>query len=123
MPVFIIAGVSRFVKRTDLERITEIPVINSFVIGSSDFAMSMCRPNEKRLTADDPEVKEKFDEIGRILSKDPIPFGVSSIYSESFMNEWLDRGAKWFCMNFDIHYLVNGGRELRQNAERVLPER
>ncbi len=51
VPVFIIAGVSGFVKRMDLERITEIPVINSFVIGSSDFAMSMCRPNEKRLTA------------------------------------------------------------------------
>jgi len=123
VPVFIIAGVNRFVKRMDLEWIMEIPGINSFVIGLSNFAMSMCRPNEKRLAADNPEVKEKFDEIGRILSKGLIPFGVSSIYSESFMNEWLDRGAKWFCMNFDIHYLANGGRELRQNAERVLSER
>lgn len=104
----------------DLDRITEMPGIQGFIVGPNDFAMSMSKDG-RACTGKDLEVQEQFDKIGRILSKHPDKiFGVSGLYSDVFIDSWIRRGANLLCMNFDFHYIVKGGKEVLSGAQQAL---
>ena len=114
------ANEDRYVVK-DLEAIAALPGISGFVIGPNDYAMSM-NTQEKRYTAASPEARAEFDKIGEILRKTGKPFGVSGVYSEQFVQDWLKRGANWLCMNFDFNYVVNGGKAVLKGTHQTLEE-
>ena len=105
----------------DLEEIAALPGITGFVVGPNDFAVSM-NTSERRCTPNDPDVNAYYDEIGRILSATGKPFGVSGIYSEQFVTDWIRRGVNFLSMNFDFHYLTMGGKQVHSCSKMVLEQ-
>lgn len=105
----------------DLERIAALPGVTGFVVGPKDFAMSMVKDG-RACTPSDPEVQEQFDRVGDILSRYNKPFGVSGLYSEAFVRDWTRRGVNFLCMNFDFHYIVQGGKAVLAGARKDLAD-
>lgn len=103
----------------DLEEIAKLPGITGFVVGPNDFTMSM-NNYKKTYILNDPEVLEKFNEIGKILSKTGKPFGVSGNYSENFVKDWIARGVNFICMSFDFHYIIKGSKEVLEGTKNIL---
>lgn len=103
----------------DLPEIAKLPGISGFVVGPNDFSMSMNTP-ERSFTANDPEVQEQFDIIGGILKDSGKLFGVSGVYSEKFVTDWVRRGVNFLSMNFDFHYITTGGKSILKNSHEVL---
>lgn len=103
----------------DLDAIAQLPGVSGFVVGPKDFSMSMTK-NGRSCTPNDPEVKEQFDKVGEILSKYNKPFGVSGVYSDAFVTDWVNRGVNFLAMNFDFHYIVNGGKAVLKGAQERL---
>ncbi len=105
----------------DLDTIARMPGVTGFVVGPKDFSMSMTK-NGRPCTPNDPEVKEQFDKVGEILSGHAKPFGVSGVYSDAFVNDWVKRGVNFLCMNFDFHYITHGGKAVLNGAHKSLAE-
>ena len=104
----------------DLEDIALLPGIAGFIVGPNDFAMSMQKQN-RALTACDQEVRKQFDIIGETLARHPDKvFGVSGLYSEAFVESWVRRGANLLSMNFDFHYIIDGGRTVLNDTRSTL---
>ena len=105
----------------DLDAIAQLPGVSGFVVGPKDFGMSMTK-NGKACAPTDPEVQEQFDIVGATLSKYNKPFGVSGVFSDKFVKDWVKRGVNFFCQNFDFHYVVNGGKAVINGTHKVLEE-
>lgn len=104
----------------DLEQIAQLPGVAGFIVGPNDFAMSMAQDG-RACTGTDPQVQRQFDRIGQILSRYPHKvFGVSGVYSPAFVEAWTRRGANLMSMNFDFHYIVQGGKAVHDGAREVL---
>ncbi len=103
----------------DLPEIVKLPGISGFVVGPNDFCMSMNTP-ERTYTVNDSEVREQFDMIGDILSKTGKLFGVSGMYSEKFVTDWVNRGVNYIAMNFDFHYITMGGKQVMNGTHDIL---
>ena len=105
----------------DLKTIAAMPGVSGFVVGPKDFSMSMVKDGQP-CTPADPEVKEQFDKIGEALAGCGKPFGVSGMFSEGFVTDWTRRGVNFFCLNFDFHYITQGGKAVLSGAHKVLTE-
>lgn len=122
--VWTVAQIEHIAALSQLEAIAAVQGIDAFVIGPSDFSMSL-RTHGHTVRPGDPEAQRYFDRVAQILRESGKPFGVSGICSEAFVRQWLDRGVSFLSVNFDFHYIVNGARdalslvrqaEARQNA-------
>lgn len=103
----------------DLPEIAKLPGISGFVVGPNDFCMSMNTP-DRTYSVSDPEVQEQFDKIGAALSGSGKLFGVSGVYSEKFVSDWVARGVNYMAMNFDFHYIVNGAKNVIGGTRSIL---
>lgn len=106
----------------ELDAIMRLPGVSGCVVGPNDFAMSMPLKNGRNCTSADPEAKAQYDRIGEIASKHGKPFGVSAAYSEAFVKDWVRRGVNFMFMNFDFHFVTNGGKAVIQATHKVLDE-
>jgi len=93
----------------ELEEIVKVDGISGFIIGPNDFSISMNTESVWH-TPQDEEVKEKLEEAARIIKASGKLFGVSGVYSESFVKYWLNLGVNIIFVNFDFHYIVQGGK-------------
>ena len=105
----------------DLDAIMQLPGVSGIVVGPQDFAMSMGYSG-RSFTPADPEAVAQYDKIGEIASKYNKPFGVSGAYSEQFVKDWVARGVNFMFMNFEFHLVVNGGKAIISNTQKVLGE-
>ncbi len=94
-----------------MPEIAKLPGISGFVVGPNDFCMSMNTP-ERTYSVSNLEVQEQFDKIGAALSGSSKLFGVSGVYSERFVSDWVARGGNYMAMNFDFHYISNGAKNV-----------
>ena len=104
----------------ELDAILRLPGVSGCVVGPADFAMSLPKKNGRYCTPADPESKEQYDRIGAIASKSGKPFGISGAYSEEFVKDWVRRGVNFMFMNFDFHFVVNGGKAVIRDTHRIL---
>lgn len=90
----------------NLSEIIKVEGVDTIVVGTNDMAGSIGLLGQTR----HPEVLKLLDKIEDVCNKANFPFGASLWYNEVMVKEWIDRGAKWICLDTDISYLVNGGR-------------
>ena len=107
--VWTVAQIEHIDALDQLAEIAAVPGISAFVVGPNDFSMSLRTPSHAVRPAD-PEAQENFDRIGKILRDSNKPFGVSGTCSKDFVQQWLARGASFFSVNFDFHYVVNSAK-------------
>ena len=103
----------------EIEEMVLIPGISGFIIGPNDFSMSM-RTEERVYTPQDPEVKARLEKVSETIRKAGKPLGVSGTYSEEFVRYWVRQGASFISMNFDFHYIVNGGKQVFTQSKEIL---
>lgn len=87
-----------------IDKILEVPGIDSILVGPYDFSMSMGKPG----AFDDPEVVAALDEAcAKIVAKGVL----LGTYAESGFDAWRRRGVKYFAICNDTTALLRGYRE------------
>lgn len=90
----------------NLSEMIKVEGVDTIVVGTNDMAGSIGLLGQTR----HPEVLKLLDKIADVCNKANFPFGASLWYNEVMVKEWIDRGAKWICLDTDICYLVNGAK-------------
>ena len=86
-----------------LDRILEVPGIDSILIGPYDFSMSMGKPGR----FDDPEVKTAIDEAcAKVVAKGVL----LGTYCESDFEVWRKRGVRYMSVKNDTNAMLDGFR-------------
>ena len=93
-----------------LDRILEVPGIDSILIGPYDFSMSMGKPG----MFDDSEVSRAFDEACAKIVAKGVPLGV---YCESGFAKWRARGVSYMSVKNDTNAMLDGFRAAIAKAE------
>lgn len=93
-----------------LDRILEVPGIDSILIGPYDFSMSMGKPGK----FDDPEVNRAFDDACAKIAARGIPLGV---YCECDFAKWRTRGVSYMSVKNDTNAMLDGFRAAMAKAE------
>ena len=87
-----------------IDKILEVPGIDSILVGPYDFSMSMGKPG----AFDDHEVVAALDEAcAKIVAKGVL----LGTYAESGFDAWRRRGVKYFAICNDTTALLHGYRE------------
>lgn len=102
----------------NLEDILAVEGIDTVVIGSSDLSGSMGLLTQLR----HPDVIEVCDQIAATCRKADIPFGVSLLWSEENVRDWIKRGVAWIGVDNDVRYLSSGARTAYEATRRLLAE-
>ena len=84
-----------------LDKILEVPGIDSIIVGPYDFSMSMKKPGQW----DDPEVSATFDECCRKIREKGILLGC---YTESGFDVWKRRGVQYMAIRNDTSAMFEG---------------
>ena len=84
-----------------LDKILEVPGIDSIIVGPYDFSMSMKKPGQW----DDPEVSATFDECCRKIREKGILLGC---YTESNFGVWKRRGVQYMAIRNDTSAMFEG---------------
>ena len=84
-----------------LDRILEVPGIDSIIIGPYDFTLSMGKPGQ----FDDPEVSATFDECCRKIREKGMLLGC---YTESGFDLWKRRGVQYMAVRNDTSAMFEG---------------
>ena len=86
-----------------LDRILEVPGIDSIMVGPYDFSMSMGKPGQ----FDDPEVSSLLDECCRKVREKGLLLGC---YAESGFDAWKRRGVQYMAVRNDTGAMFEGCR-------------
>ena len=86
-----------------LDKILDVPGIDSIIIGPYDFTMSMGKPGR----FDDPEVSAMFDECCRKVRERGILLGC---YTEGSFDVWKRRGVQYMAIRNDTSAMFEGCR-------------
>lgn len=100
----------------NLDKILEVPGIDSIVVGPNDLSASLGVLGQYR----HPAVMEQMDKIAEICNKHKIPFGVALGYDEDNINDWIRRGASWFAVGADMGYLDIGACQTLEQTRALL---
>ena len=87
-----------------LDKILEVPGIDSIIVGPYDFSLSMKKPGQW----DDPEVSGMFDECCRKIREKGILLGC---YTESAFDVWKRRGVQYMAIRNDTSAMFDGCRQ------------
>ncbi len=93
-----------------LDRILEVPGIDSIIVGPYDLTLSMGRPGQ----FDDPEVAATFDECCRKIREKGIMLGC---YTESRFDVWKRRGVQFMAIKNDTSAMFMGYKEMIRRAK------
>ena len=102
----------------NLEEILAVEGIDTVVIGSSDLSGSMGLLTQLR----HPDVIEVCDRIAAACRAVDIPFGVSLLWSEENVRDWIKRGVAWIGVDNDVSYLSSGAKSAYEATRRVAAE-
>jgi 2-keto-3-deoxy-L-rhamnonate aldolase RhmA len=86
-----------------LDRILEVPGIDSILVGAYDFSASMGKPGR----FDDPDVCAAIDEVCAKVAGKGILLGT---YCESDFDVWLRRGVRYMGIKNDTGAMIDGWR-------------
>lgn len=86
----------------ELDRILDVPGIDSICIGPADFSGSM----GKLCQFDDPEVARGLDEIAAKVKKRGLLLGTADAYTP----RWKERGVDWIACTGDLGMIVGNGK-------------
>ncbi|MBQ3290731.1 MAG: hypothetical protein IJH50_15115 [Kiritimatiellae bacterium] len=84
-----------------LDKILEVPGIDSIIVGPYDFTLSMGKPGQW----DDPEVSAAFDECCRKVREKGILLGC---YTEANFDLWKRRGVQYMAIRNDTSAMFEG---------------
>ena len=90
----------------DLDRILQVPGIDSLMIGPYDLATSMGKPGQFR----DPEVSAAYDEVARKCRAAGLLLGA---YAEGDFDRWKARGVQYLAAANDTGILFQGLRQMK----------
>ena len=91
----------------NLDAILKVPGIDLLVVGPCDLSGSLGVLGQ----TNHPKVKEVMDEIAGKAKAAGVPFGVSLIYNEEAVTDWIRRGVSVIFCDNEGSYLVNGCRK------------
>lgn len=90
----------------NLDAILSVPGIDAVIAGPCDLSGSMGLLGQMN----HPEVKKAMDTIAAKAKEKGIPFGVSMIWDEEAMGDWVRRGASLLFCDNEGSYIMNGCR-------------
>jgi len=90
----------------NLAEMIKIEGVDSVVVGPNDLSGSIGLLGQTR----HPEVLKLLDKIAETCNTAGFPFGASIGWNDENIRDWIKRKVKWLCVDSDISYLVNGGR-------------
>jgi len=90
----------------NLSEMIKIEGVDSVVVGPNDLSGSIGLLGQTR----HPEVLKLLDKIAETCNTAGFPFGASIGWNDENIRDWIKRKVKWLCVDSDISYLVNGGR-------------
>jgi 2-dehydro-3-deoxyglucarate aldolase/4-hydroxy-2-oxoheptanedioate aldolase len=102
----------------NLEEILAVEGIDTVVIGSSDLSGSMGLLTQLR----HPDVIDVCDQIASACRAVDKPFGVSLLYSEENVRDWIKRGVAWIGVDNDVSYLSSGAKTTYEATRRLAGE-
>jgi len=91
----------------NLEEIIAVEGVDTIVIGAYDLSGSIGLLSQIR----HPKVLELCDRAADTCRKAHFPFGVSLLWSEENVRDWIHRGVSWIGVDNDISYLISGATE------------
>jgi len=103
---------------SNLEEILAVEGIDTVVIGSSDLSGSMGLLAQLR----HPDVIDVCDRIASACRAADIPFGVSLLWSEENVRDWIKRGVAWIGVDNDVRYLSSGAKTAYEATLRLSAE-
>ena len=100
----------------NLKEIIKIEGVDSVVVGPNDLSGSIGLLGLTR----NPEVLKQLDRIANICNEVGFPFGASIGWDEEDVSDWIRRGVSWICIDTDISYLINGGKNTLEKTKNLI---
>lgn len=116
--VWVVPQIEHIEAVRNLDEILKVPGIDLLVVGPCDLSGSMGLLGQ----INHPNVKAAMDEIAAKAKAAGIPIGVSMVWDEELVTDWIRRGANFIFCDNEGGYIINGCRKtltrLRQAAGR-----
>ena len=90
----------------NLEEIIAVEGVDTVLVGANDLSGSIGLLSQIR----HPRVMALCDRAADICREARFPFGVSLLWSEENVRDWIKRGVAWIGVDNDISYLVSGAK-------------
>ena len=90
-----------------MEEIIAVEGVDTIVVGANDLSGSLGLLTQVR----HPKVMELCDRVANICRKANFPFGVSLLWTEENVRDWINRGVAWIGVDNDISYLISGAKK------------
>ena len=100
----------------NLAKIIKIPGVDSIAVGPNDLSGSIGLLGQTR----HQEVLKLLDRIAETCNKVGFPFGASIGWNEENVSDWIKRDVKWICIDADVSYIVNGGKNTLNNVKNTI---
>ncbi len=102
----------------NLKEIMAVEDVDTILIGANDLSGSIGLLSQIR----HPRVMELCDRAADICKEANFPFGVSLLWSEENVRDWIKRGIAWIGVDNDISYLVSGAKAAYNMTKRLSGE-
>jgi 2-dehydro-3-deoxyglucarate aldolase/4-hydroxy-2-oxoheptanedioate aldolase len=102
----------------NLEEIIAVEGIDTILVGANDLSGSIGLLSQIR----HPRVMELCDRAADICREANFPFGVSLLWTEENVRDWIKRGIAWIGVDNDISYLVSGAKATYNLTKRLSGE-
>lgn len=100
----------------NLSEMIKIEGLDSIVVGTNDLSGSIGLLGQTR----HPEVMRLLDRIAEICIGAGFLFGASIGWHDENVKDWINRSVNWICVDSDISYLINGGRNTYNKIKEMI---
>ena len=101
-----------------LDEIVKLPGVDGIVLGPMDLSASIGKLGQLR----DPEMLELYDRIAAVAKGAGIPYGTSYDYDETFVNDWVKRGAQFMAIRSDVGFIRADGARTLATTKKMIDE-
>jgi len=102
----------------NLDKIIKVEGIGSLAIGANDLSASIGLLGQPK----HPEVVKLLDKITNTCKEADFPLGIGVGSSEEDIKYWIKRGVNWISLGTDILFLLDGGSDAYQFANKTFKE-